>query len=922
MRVAPHVRSAMPSRGRSDRAARLILALGASLALVASLLPAQSASAAAPAPTPTPSATTPVETQAPEPPEPTEDPAPVATEEPEPSPAPEPAQTEAPAQSDVPGPDTEYAAPPVAQVEREDLSEVVAETPLAEEDAAGDVTVDAADPGNVPYPVSGASSGSGDGASSGRFELATPAQAIVPAAAVVGFAPGNIISNSVFTDKNTMTASQIASFINGKVASCKAGYTCLENYKENTRTRAADAYCSRYAGANGESAARIIHKVAQACGINPRVLLVMLQKEQGLITHNWPSDWRFTIAMGMGCPDTADCDKTYYGFFNQVYGAARQMKIYGKSSYFTWYAPGGTRSIRYHPNASCGSSGVYVQNQATANLYYYTPYQPNRAALAAGSGTGDKCSSYGNRNFWNYFRAWFGSTGGGTSSSLNGTLIKAEPHVYLVTGGKKVHITKATLSEYQRIFGAPKTVTAATANSLPNGGEASFYIRNASTGDVSLLQGGQRHHFSSCAQVAAWGSKCGRETVLASAQYTKVPAGSALTKFVRLKSGGQFHLIEGSTLVPLYSTASAAQLNGGKTPYAAVMPTSRQSAYKVGTVRWAPGRFIEPAGSTKTFLPTWDSRLLYVPTWLYPAELGLARVRDDGVPASARASYKASGTLRQFVSCGGTTYLPSRGTLYPVQAAAVRGFPVTALDAKTCGVLRKSTAAPLARVFVQGVGRSSVFVADAGRWRHVASRPVLETLGGGRWPVVHRVAAALADYLPKGSRVTSARPPSGSVIQVRGSDPVYFTDGGKAWWISSWDIGSELGIRGRLAVSSTRTPLKGLAVQSRNHLRPVVSCADGIYVASQGRMYRIDVSGLRGIPGQGMSADTCATLKKGGAVNGRLFVKVGKTTYVADKGTLRALRSGETTKALNGGRSATVLPWNRGTLAFVQAGSR
>ena len=38
----------------------------------------------------------------------------------------------------------------------------------------------------------------------------------------------------------------------------------------------------------------------------------------------------------------------------------------------------------------------------------YTPYQPNEAALAAGAGEGDSCSSYGNRNFSIIYRGWFG----------------------------------------------------------------------------------------------------------------------------------------------------------------------------------------------------------------------------------------------------------------------------------------------------------------------------------------------------------------------------------------------------------------------------------------------------------------------------------------------------------------------------------
>ena len=230
------------------------------------------------------------------------------------------------------------------------------------------------------------------------------------------FQAGNIISDAVFFDKSTMTEAQIQAFLEKMVPTCQSGYTCLKDWYDTSRNVSADAMCGAYSGGTRERASRIIYKVSQACGINPQVILATLQKEQGLVNHVWPSDWRYRIAMGQGCPDTAACDTRYYGFFNQVYGAAWQFKRYanpaGTSQYFTWYAPGKTWNILWNPNHDCGSSPVYVQNQATANLYYYTPYQPNAAAIRAGYGTGDGCSSYGNRNFYQYFTDWFGSTQG------------------------------------------------------------------------------------------------------------------------------------------------------------------------------------------------------------------------------------------------------------------------------------------------------------------------------------------------------------------------------------------------------------------------------------------------------------------------------------------------------------------------------
>lgn len=233
------------------------------------------------------------------------------------------------------------------------------------------------------------------------------------------FRPGNIISDAVFFNSTTMGAGQIDSFLRSKVANCRSGYVCLKDYRQNTPNRPADAYCRGYAGAGNELAATIIDRVAKSCGINPQVLIVMLEKEQSLVTMTNPSPGRFNIAMGQGCPDTAGCDPNYSGFFYQVYGAARQMKIYAEGRWFTYYAPGKTWNILYNPNRNCGSSPVYVENTATAALYYYTPYQPNRAALNAGYGAGDGCSAYGNRNFFQFFSDWFGSP---TSYSVVGGL--------------------------------------------------------------------------------------------------------------------------------------------------------------------------------------------------------------------------------------------------------------------------------------------------------------------------------------------------------------------------------------------------------------------------------------------------------------------------------------------------------------------
>jgi len=248
------------------------------------------------------------------------------------------------------------------------------------------------------------------------------------AADLSGFQPGNIISDEIFFNSGTMTASDIQAFLNSKVSRCQTGYVCLKDYSQATFSRAADPMCGPYLGSGQESAATIIHKVAVACGVNPQVLLVTLQKEQSLVSTTAPRTNAYRSAMGYGCPDTAPCDAEFFGFYNQVYKAAWAFRRYsmpagtgpgtGYTTVYSRYAPGKYADVLFSPDGSCGTSRVFIQNQATASLYFYTPYQPNAASLAAGYGIGDGCSTYGNRNFYNYFTDWFGSTTSPVSAAI------------------------------------------------------------------------------------------------------------------------------------------------------------------------------------------------------------------------------------------------------------------------------------------------------------------------------------------------------------------------------------------------------------------------------------------------------------------------------------------------------------------------
>lgn len=228
------------------------------------------------------------------------------------------------------------------------------------------------------------------------------------------FDPGNIISDSEFFKRGSKSANQIQSFLNSKVSQCQSGYVCLKDFREKTFDRASSPMCRAYKSPGIETAAQIIARVSEACGVSAEVLLVLLQKEQSLVTHTAPSSTRFQRATGYACPDTAPCNSLYFGFYNQVYNAARQFQRYsnppGTSRFFTWYRVGSPSDVLYHPNSACGRAPTVIRNQATAGLYYYTPYVPNAASIRAFSGLGDSCSSYGNRNFWRIYNLWFSTT--------------------------------------------------------------------------------------------------------------------------------------------------------------------------------------------------------------------------------------------------------------------------------------------------------------------------------------------------------------------------------------------------------------------------------------------------------------------------------------------------------------------------------
>lgn len=739
---------------------------------------------------------------------------------------------------------------------------------------------------------------------------------IVPAADLRQFNPGNIISDEVFFNPATMSEADIDSFIRSKVSSCVSGYVCLKDFRQNTANKPADAYCDGYAGAGNESAARIIYKVAVACGINPQAILVTLQKEQSLITNVWPDPFRYTAAMGHNCPDTAACDPRFAGFQNQVYGAARQFQIYAEGRYFTYYAPGKTWNILYNPTRACGSSPVYIANRATAGLYYYTPYQPNPAAIAAGYGTGDKCSAHGNRNFYQYFVDWFGST-----QTSNMTIVKtaANADVFLISGGNRWRIADGeSYGELVAAYGPLRVVTDSALKTFSLQGTTTSVLRDGSTGTMAIVQGGQTHRIPTCELVAIWGSSCASPTTVSSTLFTRLPAGAEAGAYFQVRGSttwGRFDSATSST--PLYDSRAAAAVNKtpNAAPYAPFISASRYSSLKKSAPYYAPLTLVKATTDAKVYMTVDFDKLVWIKSFEEVAEYGVGPGTLAVVPSASLSRYRDSGqAVKVGLRCGDATYLVAGGRSVAVASPATVGLPTLTAAAETCAQLPAAPAGQGTALAIKTADSPSVFVLEAGKRRAVLSWQLLIAANGGTPPQVATVRASTMASFAVGPAIAD-----GQVVKATNSPDIMLISGTAAMRIPSAAVAADLGLS--LAFTTLR-PEELVGYAKSGDLGPVVTCAAGTYLAASGSLW--PVSAQVADPQAALSASACArfALKAGPALD-QVFVKSQSSgdVYLISRGKSSHISSWSSLVALAGTSSPRILVLTPSSLAWFPKGA-
>ncbi len=213
---------------------------------------------------------------------------------------------------------------------------------------------------------------------------------------LLAFNPHYVVADDDLFDASAMTLRDIQRFL-------------------DTRTGTLKYYSAVDVDGLRRTASEIIWRAAQQYRINPKYILTTLQKEQSLIDDPRPTQNQYDWAMGFGICDSCDKDhpglQQYRGFAAQVDRAAWRNRYYAEHP----------EEFTYRPQTMIVTDGVPVipVNQATANLYNYTPHLR------------------GNLSFFSIFERWF------VKRYPDGTLLKAKnsPGVWLIDDGKRRPIT-------------------------------------------------------------------------------------------------------------------------------------------------------------------------------------------------------------------------------------------------------------------------------------------------------------------------------------------------------------------------------------------------------------------------------------------------------------------------------------------------
>jgi LysM repeat protein len=713
------------------------------------------------------------------------------------------------------------------------------------------------------------------------------------------FDPGLIISDSVFYDFGTMTQIEIQRFLESKVPTCKAndgGPTCLRDYVMDTPEKAGeDGKCAPMPAKTNQKASQIIYDIARACGINPRVLIVFLQKEQGLIQATNPTAYMYKAALGYGCPDSdpAICGKVHTGLFNQLYKGAGQLQWYGdERGSYTYLKVGRTANILYNPSSSCGKKPVLIKSIATSALYYYTPYTPNDAALKNLYGTGDSCSAYGNRNFWRFYTDWFGSTIGG------GFLLKGPgAEVFLIVDNNKYLITDPDLVTALKPLGPLGTISQDYLDTFKTMGTMSRIVKSA-TNQYYFVDGGTKFAFSSCQQALNFGLDCNLAIQLTGSQLAALASGPAMTELATGDDGSGQYLISQGTKRQILDSSSLIT-NGITVPLTA---TTKIGAYKY--LPWG-----KPIISERSIFKNAQTGVMgvYVEGQYYAVDTNTAKDFNFNTwftPSTGTMSSEGLSTVDTAISvksflanASGDTYVLTASGKQQLTNPKEFVSEVPVVSNALLDVIPTVAEKLTAPVFVRGGTDKSIYLVGAAQKRATISaseraiyattmtNPAVQTLSPSVLNLIKTGAIALAP----GTFIKSAK--SGLSYWVTGSHSIALSP--------NLDDATQFGLGKPRTASATE--LAGYK-QNAKLTGSKVICDQQTYVAIAGSYYKVSNDVAVHYAGGAIMLDhlACQRLKIATVELGRFIRTPDKVFYLIQKGQRRPIASATKYQELRG----------------------
>jgi hypothetical protein len=395
----------------------------------------------------------------------------------------------------------------------------------------------------------------------------------------------NIIDNGFFLNAQAMGIAEIQNFLVSKGSGLANRGFVLDCYGPSSQERqwytAAGAPCDQTV-----PAADIIYYASQIYGINPRVVLATLQKEQSLVTSPNPTDWQINQAMGYGCPTTGGCGAS--NFFYQIDSGVWVLRYHYEraNGNNTWWNNGGytcgTPKNFYNPGLWPGTNVTFydedgvayrtylIANAATASLYCYTPHAYNNPQGLYGLPVFGNVGRYytGSYNFVYWYEQWFGGTQTGRAFKASNS-----DAIYYSVGNYKLSVPQmGVLQDYGISPESIRTLTPEVVNATPSppaetgiSSTIGSLIKSPSDtdedgGSVYLVSVGKRYQITDMGQFANFGFQESSIKYLPLSFINNMSSAGALSNFVYTPNGAVFEVGSGTKRI-IFEYATYIQRN-------------------------------------------------------------------------------------------------------------------------------------------------------------------------------------------------------------------------------------------------------------------------------------------------------------------------------------------------------------------------